>query len=95
MSVERIVPDRAGAAHSRAAELVRRGARLDRQLAAYFDEVVEVAEACREEGSKWGGPVYAPMMEAAYVVWADRGPREDRIDLDRIGPPPILKWPEE
>jgi hypothetical protein len=97
-----LTPDaRSKTAHDRAAELVQEQRRLTDRLDSFFREVAEVSELLKTEGSLWAGPVLDPPVEAAYGVWAATGPRETRIELDRVGPVPLMPlepdrpgWPE-
>lgn len=94
-SVERVtVASRSRSAHARAADLVERQRQLNDKLDAYFREVAEVKEALRAEGSLWEGPALAPPMEAAFQVWDLRGPKETRIELERLGPVPMMELEE-
>jgi hypothetical protein len=90
-TVERVNVSRAEAAHSRAAELVKRQRQLCERLDQFFREVAEVKERLRAEGSLWDGPVYDPPVEAAFNAWVSRGPRETRVELDRIADPPLMR----
>ena len=90
--VERVtLASKSAAAHSRAADLVDRGRKLTGQLDAYFKEIDEVKELLKQEGSIWGGPVFDPPVEAAHGEWLARGPRETRIELERVGPIPMME----
>lgn len=95
MSVERIEVSKNTAGHTRAAELVTRAGRLERQLATYFTEIGEVAEALRGEGSEWVGPILPAMLEAAHRIWtaAGAGPAEleAELELERIGEIPLMR----
>jgi len=82
---------RSKTAHDRAAELVRRQRELTDRIDAFFREVGEVRELLKEEGSLWDGPVLDPPVEAAFGVWAAKGPRETRIEIDRLGPVPMME----
>lgn len=90
-STVRVIPDRSKAAHDRAAELVREQRRLTERLDGFFREVALVRELLREEGSLWDGPILDPPVEAAFGVWSSRGPRETRIEIDRLGPVPMME----
>ena len=90
MSPRERIGNRSDAAHSRAAELVERQARLNHQLDAYFREIAEVKDAMRDVGSLWNGPVMDPPLEAAYQIWSSRGPKETRIELERLGEVPLM-----
>jgi len=82
--VEVLKPDaRSNAAHDRAAELVRRQRELTGRLDKFFREVADVAELLRGEGSLWAGPVYEPMIEAAFAAWSSPPDRE-------LGDPPLM-----
>lgn len=93
--VARVEVSRATGAHSRAAELVARNGRLNRQLDAYFAEIAEVKELMRAEKSAWDGPIFEPLVEAAFWVWESRGPTETRIEIDRLGPVPMMELEDE
>ena len=90
-TVKRLEPgSRSDAAHGRAAGLVKTQRQLNDRLDAFFREIDEVKELLRVEGSLWSGPTFDPPIDAAYAVWAARGPKETRVDLDRIGPVPMM-----
>ena len=76
--------------HGRAAELVARQRQLNDQLAAFFREVDEVRGLLREDGSLWEGPALDPPVEAAFHAFRDRGPKETRVELERVGEPPLM-----
>ena len=82
---------RVKAAHNRAAELVRRQGELTDRIDKFFREIAEVRELLREEGSIWDGPVLDPPVEAAFAVWSSKGPRETRIEIDRLGEAPLME----
>lgn len=88
--VERVDVSRSQAAHRRAAELVSRQRRLTNLLDSFFREIGEVQELLRMEGSLWAGPVLDPPVEAAFNVWESKGPKETRVELDRIADPPMM-----
>lgn len=90
--VERVsLASKSAAHHARAADLVERQRKLCAQLDAYFREVDEVRELLKQEGSIWAGPVFDPPLEAAHAEWVARGPRETRIEIDRVGPVPMME----
>ena len=89
--VERVtVASKLSAHHSRAAGLVEKQAKMSAALAAYFAEVEEVKALLKEQGSLWAGPVLDPPMEAASRALAERGPKETRIELERLGEAPLM-----
>ena len=90
-SVERIAVSRRDAAHARAAELVARNPKYNEMLDAYFREIAEVKDLCRAEKSAWDGPIFEPLVEAAFYVWQARGAKETRIELERVGPVPMME----
>jgi hypothetical protein len=95
-TVERLNPaSRSNAAHAAAADLVQRGRKLNSQLDAYFREVVETKRRLKDEGSLWDGPAFEQLVEAAHDVWTSRGPRETRVELDRVGPVPMMELEED
>ena len=81
---------RSEAAHHRAAELVKTQRRLNDRLGAFFAEIAEVRELLREEGSAWEGPLLDPPVEAAFHAWNVHGPRETRVQLERVGEAPMM-----
>ena len=81
---------RSQTAHARAAELVQTQRRLTERLAAFFEEIAEVRDLLRAEGSVWEGPVLDPPVEAAFHAWNLHGPRETRVQLERLGDPPLM-----
>ena len=85
---------KSAAAHSRAAGLVESQRRIGQTLDAFFREIAEVKAAMRAEGSLWDGPVLDPPVEAAFNEWQARGPKETRIELDRLGEAPMMDLPE-
>ena len=93
--VERIdrvtLASKSAAAHARAADLVERGRKLNTSLAAYFEEIEEVKRLMREERSLWDGPAFELLVEAAFETWRSRGARETRVELDRVGPVPMME----
>ena len=91
-TVERItLASKSAAGHARAADLVERGRKLNQSLAAYFEEVEEVKELLKQERSLWEGPAFELLVEAAFETWRARGPRETRVELDRVGPVPMME----
>jgi hypothetical protein len=82
---------RSDAAHARAAELVQQQRELVDRLDRFFREIAEVSELLKAEGSRWDGPIFDPPIEAAFGAWSAHGPRETRIDLDRVGPVPMME----
>jgi hypothetical protein len=86
---------RSKTSHDRAADLVAEQRRLTDRLDSFFREIAEVRELLRDEGSAWDGPIFDPPVEAAFGVWAAHGPRETRIELDRLGPVPMMEHEDE
>ena len=89
--VERIAVNRNDATHARIAELVARNAKYNQMLDAYFREITEAKEAARAERSAWDGPIFEPLVEAAFHVWDTRGAKETRVELERVGPIPMME----
>ena len=83
------VASKLAAVHSRAADLVERQAKLTLALDAFFSDVEEAKALLKAEGSLWAGPVLDPPVEAAYGLWLSRGPKETRIELERLGEAPL------
>lgn len=89
--VEIFTANRLEAAHRRASELVKDQRRLNERLASFFEEIAEVRELLRDEGSVWQGPVLEPLTEAAFAVWLSRGPHEHRLELTTLPAMPLME----
>ena len=94
-SVERITAQsKTEAVHGRAAALVQRQRQLNDRLDAFFREIAEVRTLLRDEGSLWEGPVMDPPIEAAFNAWSSSGPKETRVQLERIREAPLMRLEE-
>ena len=90
--VERVaIPSKSEAAHRRAAGLVQSQRQINNTLDAFFREIAEVKQTLRDEGSRWDGPVFDPPVEAAFHEWSKRGPKETRVEIERVGPVPMME----
>ena len=56
----------------------------------FFADIAEVRELLRAEGSAWDGPIMDPPVEAAFHAWNVHGPRETRVQLERLGEAPLM-----